>query len=248
MTEGGCLGEPKGSVRTQPLQPQVRRAVSEALADAGLDVVPSDAEPDMVAGVEWRGTDTIALGLRDVHGHLLHQSSYSRSLAPCRALAELTYDSCWVANFERMKQELSRPLERSPALLAFARKTKGVVGDQARSTAPAAVIAPRSDAPLSERLSDQQLQETVARYREPLQRSCWLPALEARDESAPSSARVSTSVTVAASGGVLDIKTGGDPLGYPRLAECIASQVRTWHFPAAKNATTASIPFVFAGN
>jgi hypothetical protein len=203
-----------------------------------------------VAGVEWRGTDTIALGLRDVHGRLIDQSSYSRSLAPCRALTDLTWDSCWVANFELMKQELSRPLARSPTLLAFARKTKGLGREQAGSAAASVVLPPppSEGQPLAERLSEQQLQETVARYREPLQRSCWLPALEAREPTAPSSARVGCSVTVAASGNVLDVKTGGDPLGYPRLADCIAGQVRSWRFPAAKNATTASIPFVFAGN
>jgi hypothetical protein len=97
-------------------------------------------------------------------------------------------------------------------------------------------------------LNDLQLQETVARYREELQRACWQPALEAREPTAPSSARVSTTVSIDALGAVQDVKTGGDPLGYARLASCIAEQVRTWRFPPAKGATTANIPFVFAGD
>lgn len=235
-------------MRVTPLQAPIRGAVSEALAAAGFQVVGGDAERDIVAGVEWRGTDTIALGLHDANGRLIDQASYQRSLEPCRALPELTWDSCWAANFERMKQALARPLESSPAVLAFARKAKGLVTEEAaKPLAPREAPNEPSQAVLGERLSDQQLQETVARYREQVQRSCWQPARDAREPTAPTSARVSTSITVAASGNVLDIKTGGDPLGYPRLSECIAAQVRSWRFPPAKNATTTHMPFVFAG-
>ncbi|RYZ05247.1 MAG: AgmX/PglI C-terminal domain-containing protein [Myxococcales bacterium] len=250
MTEGGCLGEPLGSVRVAPLQPPIRRALAEALSSVGFELVASDAERDLVAGVEWRGTDTIAVGLSDVHGRLIDQASYRRSLDPCRALPELTWETCWAANFERMKLALSNPLSRSPALLAFARKARGQASEAPTTRAPAArddVATAPSSAALSERLSDQQIQETVARYREQVQSSCWQPARDARAPTAPTSARVSTSITVGASGSVLDVRTGGDPLGYPRLADCIAAQVRGWRFPATKNATTASIPFVLTG-
>ncbi len=250
VTEGGCLGEPRGSVRVAPLQAPIRRAVSDALLAAGFDLVEGGAERDIVAGVEWRGTDTIALGLRDTKGRLIDQATYKRSLEPCRALPELTWDSCWAANFELMKQALAQPLESSPAVLAFARKAKGETTETVSAapvTAPSA-SSEASSAPLGERLSDQQLQETVARYREQVQRSCWQPARDAREPTAPSSARVSTFITVSASGSVLDVRTGGDPLGYPRLAECIAGQVRSWRFPAAKNATTTNMPFVFTGD
>lgn len=249
VTEGGCLGEPVGSVRTTPLQAPIRRAVSEALSDAGFELVAGDAERDLVAGVEWRGTDTISLGLRDSNGRLIDQASYRRSLEPCRALPELTWDTCWAANFERMKPALARPLTSSPAVLAFARKAKGLGNEPASASAavPQEVPVEPTQTVLSERLSDQQIQETVARYREQVQRTCWQPARDAREPTAPSSARVSTSITVGAAGSVLDVKTGGDPLGYLRLADCVAGQVRGWRFPAAKNATTASIPFVFAG-
>lgn len=249
MSEGGCLGLPKGSVRNAPLQAPIRRAVTEALTSVGFQVVGADAERDMVAGVEWRGTDTIALGLRDANGRLIDSSSYQRSLEPCRSLADLTWDSCWAANFERMKQALTAPLERSTALLALARKKKGGASEpQLATTAAPSELPPQPSGVLGDRLNDQQVQETVARYREQLQRGCWQPALDAREPTAPSSARVSTSVTVSASGNVLEVKTGSDPLGYLGLADCVAGQVRSWRFPAAKNATTAAIPFVFASN
>jgi hypothetical protein len=248
VSEGGCAGEPRGSVRITPLQAPLRRAVAEALQTAGFELVPGDAERDFVAGVEWRGTDTIALGLRDSNGRLIAQVSYRRSLEPCRALPDLTWDTCWAANFERMKSALSQPLESSPAVLAFARRAKGATTEPPRAQATARPeAAPEPSAELSERLSEQQIQETVARYREQVQRLCWQPAQDARDSAAPSSARVSTSITIAASGSVLDVKAGGDPLGYPRLSECLLTQVRAWRFPAAKNATTANVPFVFAG-
>jgi hypothetical protein len=248
VNEGGCLGLPQGSIRTAPLQPPIRRALSEALTAVGFQVVAGDAERDMAAGVEWRGTDTIALLLRDVNGRLLDSSSYKRSLEPCRALADLTWDSCWAANFEPMRLALTSPLERSSALFALARKKKGGSTEPTRTEVATLTELPtEANGVVGDRLNDQQLQETVARYREQLQRSCWQPALDAREPTAPTSARVSTSVTVAASGSVLDIKTGGDPLGYPRLADCIAGQVRSWRFPAAKGASTATIPFVFAG-
>lgn len=249
MAESGCAGEPRGSVRITPLQAPLRRAVAEALQTAGFELVPGDAERDFVAGVEWRGTDTIALGLRDSNGRMIEQVSYRRSLDPCRALPELTWDTCWAANFEPMKAALSRPLESSPAVLAFAQRAKGVAAEPPppQATARPDAAPEPSSSELSERLSEQQIQETVARYREQVQRLCWQPAQDARDSAAPSSARVSTSITIGASGSVLDVKAGGDPLGYPRLSECLATQVRAWRFPAARNATTANVPFVFAG-
>jgi hypothetical protein len=249
MTAGGCLGEPRGSVRVTPLQAPIRRAVAEALQAAGFELVPGDAERDLSAGVEWRGTDTIVLGLKDTKGRLLDEATYSRSLQPCRALPELTWDTCWAANFARLEQAVSRRFQSSPAVLAFAHKAKGLLPEPASPQAPVPreVSLEPSQTVLSERLSEQQIQETVARYREQVQRGCWQPAQDAREPTAPSSARVSTSITISASGSVLDVKAGSAPPGYPRLAECLAAQVREWRFPAAKNATTAAIPFVFAG-
>lgn len=249
VSEGGCLGEPLGSIRTGPLQPSIRRVVSEALAGAGLTLVSSEDQRALVAGVEWRGTDTLVLMVRDANGRPLEQATYRRSLEPCRALPELTWETCWAANFEQMKRALAFSLEKSTALTALALKAKapGRTQESPVASAEAKVVAAEASPVMNERLSDQQLQETVGRYREPVQRTCWQPSFDAREPTAPSSARVATSITVSASGAVLDVTTGGAPPGYPRLADCIAAQVRGWRFPAAQNPSTVSIPFVFAG-
>jgi len=91
-----------------------------------------------------------------------------------------------------------------------------------------------------------QTQSTVARYTGSVKRSCWQPALDARDPSAPTSARVMVSITVGPSGSVQNVSTNGDPRGYPGLAPCIAGRVRAWQFPATGGTTTVNVPFVFA--
>jgi hypothetical protein len=249
VSEGGCLGEPLGSIRTGPLQPPIRRVVSEALANAGLTLVAGEDRRALVAGVEWRGTDTLVLRLRDANGRALEQATYRRSLEPCRALAELTWETCWTANFEQMKRALAVSLEKSPTLTALALKAKEPGKTEAPRVASAEVpvVTAEPSPVMNERLSEQQLQETVGRYREAVQRSCWEPSFDAREPTAPSAARVATSITVSASGVVVGVTTSGDPPGYLRLSDCIAAQVRSWRFPAAQNASTVSIPFVFAG-
>lgn len=91
-----------------------------------------------------------------------------------------------------------------------------------------------------------QLQSTVARYTSSVKRSCWQPALDARDPNAPTSARVVVSVTVAPSGSVSAVNTGADPKGYPGLSRCIAQRVKAWQFPPSGGTTTVNVPFVFA--
>jgi len=91
-----------------------------------------------------------------------------------------------------------------------------------------------------------QTQSTVARYTGSVKRSCWQPALDARDPSAPTSARVLVTITVGPSGSVQNVSTNGDPRGYPGLAPCIAGRVRAWQFPATGGTTTVNVPFVFA--
>jgi hypothetical protein len=255
VRDQGCAEGPKGAIRIRPLEAPFREAIAEALAAVGFEVVDVTSERDLVADVEWRGTDTIALRLQDAHGRVIDQASFSRSLERCRELPDLTWDSCWAANFTGMKQALARPLEQSAALLAFARKTKGALPTAQPATAastlettPRSSVASVSPGATADRLDAGQLHETVARYRKDIERSCWLPALEARDVGAPTSARISTSVTIHASGNVEDVTTTGDPPGYLHLARCIATQVRSWRFPSAKRSTTASIPFVFAGD
>ena len=90
------------------------------------------------------------------------------------------------------------------------------------------------------------LQRTVARYKGSVKRGCWQPALQTRDENAPSSARINVSITVSPSGSVTGARTSGDPKGYRGLASCISSRVRGWRFPTSGETTTVNVPFVFA--
>ena len=92
-----------------------------------------------------------------------------------------------------------------------------------------------------------QIQATVARYTGAVKRRCWQPALDARAKDAPMTAKVTVTITVGGSGSVQNATTSGDPRGYSGLANCIASSVRSWQFPAAGGTTIANVPFVFAG-
>jgi predicted Zn finger-like uncharacterized protein len=91
-----------------------------------------------------------------------------------------------------------------------------------------------------------QTQSTVARYTGSVKRSCWQPALDARDPNAPTSARVTVTITVGGTGNVTNVTTSGDPRGYPGLANCIGARVHAWQFPATGGTTTVNVPFVFA--
>jgi hypothetical protein len=95
-------------------------------------------------------------------------------------------------------------------------------------------------------LDGSQIQATVAKYTGSVKRSCWQPALDSRDPSAPTSARVMVTIVVGPSGSVQNVSTSGEPRGYPGLASCIAGRVRSWQFPATGGTTTANVPFVFA--
>jgi hypothetical protein len=94
-------------------------------------------------------------------------------------------------------------------------------------------------------LDGAQVQSTVARYTGSVKRACWQPAVDARDPSAPSGARVVVTITVAPSGSVEKVSTSGDPDGYPGLANCIAGRVRGWQFPPSSGSTTVKVPFGF---
>lgn len=95
-------------------------------------------------------------------------------------------------------------------------------------------------------LDGAQTQATVARYTGSVKRSCWQPALDARAPDAPTSARVTVTITVGGNGNVQNVTTSGDPRGYPGLATCIGGRVRAWQFPATGGTTTVNVPFVFA--
>jgi hypothetical protein len=92
-----------------------------------------------------------------------------------------------------------------------------------------------------------QIQSTVSRYTGSVKRRCWQPALDARARDAPMTAKVTVTITVGPSGSVQNATTSGDPRGYSGLANCIASGVRAWQFPASGGTTIANVPFVFAG-
>ena len=92
-----------------------------------------------------------------------------------------------------------------------------------------------------------QIQSTVARYTGSVKRRCWQPALDARAKDAPMTAKVTVTITVGGTGTVQNATTSGDPRGYSGLANCIASSVRSWQFPASGGTTIANVPFVFAG-
>jgi hypothetical protein len=250
VSDEGCAGGPKGAISVQPLQPQLRDAISDALTGAGFQLVTVDAERDMLADVEWHGTDTIALRLQDAHGRLIDEASYRRSLARCRELPELTWDSCWAANFDAMKTELLKPLRQSEKLKSFALKARGLSeADSDTALDPRGVAAPvltTGGAHLPERLDDATIVSQLASHQDELERACFQPAFDARADRASSSAKVSTKITIQPSGRVDAVTTSGDPPGYLHLASCVASQVQSWRFPAAKKPTTASVPFIFA--
>lgn len=98
----------------------------------------------------------------------------------------------------------------------------------------------------SQGLDADTVQKTVSRYKGSVNRSCWQPALDTRDRSAPTTARVSVTLVVSPGGQVQSVSTGGDPAGYRGLARCIESRVRGWQFPASGSSTTVNVPFVFA--
>ncbi len=95
-------------------------------------------------------------------------------------------------------------------------------------------------------LESAQIQRVVSQYQTSVKRGCWQPALMSRDKDAPSSARVTVSITVSSSGSVTKATTGGDPKGYSGLSNCISSKVRGWTFPRSSGTTTVNVPFVFA--
>jgi predicted Zn finger-like uncharacterized protein len=94
-------------------------------------------------------------------------------------------------------------------------------------------------------LSSADIQKTVSAQQPGVRRACWERALNSRDLGAPSSARVSLSITVAPSGQVTRVSSTGDPAGYPNLATCIENRVRSWTFPRSGEQTTVNVPFVF---
>ncbi|WP_129574123.1 GYF domain-containing protein [Sorangium cellulosum] len=95
-------------------------------------------------------------------------------------------------------------------------------------------------------LSQGEIAGVVEANRPSVRRHCWQPALDARDRNASTTARVSASVVIGASGAVQSVSAGGSEKDYPGLASCIASRIKSWRFPPSSGSTPVTIPFVFA--
>jgi len=100
--------------------------------------------------------------------------------------------------------------------------------------------------PVTSPVYTHQIQETVARYTPSLKRACWAPALATRQADAPTTARLRATLTILPNGSVQGAVISEDPKGYPGLARCISSRVRSWQFPHFSEAMTINVPFVFA--
>lgn len=122
----------------------------------------------------------------------------------------------------------------------------GLSGLKGLNSGPQAGPATEGAGTASQPLSTSQIQSTVSRFTPSVRRSCWQPALDARDPSAPTTARVTVSITVGADGKVQGASADGDPRGYPGLGSCISRRVRGWTFPPSSGTTTVQVPFVFA--
>jgi hypothetical protein len=123
---------------------------------------------------------------------------------------------------------------------------KGLAGLQGGAPVSGPAATQSTTARSGEQLDSTAVQQTVSRYTSSVKRSCWQPALDTRDTNAPTSARVTVTITVGSSGSVQAVSTSGDPRGYRGLASCIAGRVRGWQFPASSGTTTVNVPFVFA--
>ncbi|WP_437735900.1 GYF domain-containing protein [Sorangium sp. So ce1335] len=95
-------------------------------------------------------------------------------------------------------------------------------------------------------LSQGEISGVVEANRPSVRRHCWMPALDARDRNAASTARVSASVVIGASGAVQSVSAAGSEKDYPGLSSCIASRIKSWRFPPSSGPTPVNIPFVFA--
>jgi outer membrane biosynthesis protein TonB len=91
------------------------------------------------------------------------------------------------------------------------------------------------------------IQRTVRKYSPAVRQNCWQRALNARAPGVPSSAKVTATITVDASGKVQSVSAAGAPRGYPGLAHCIEDAVRGWAFPRSSGETVTNVPFMFVG-
>jgi hypothetical protein len=115
--------------------------------------------------------------------------------------------------------------------------------------------SPRAPGPASAReeraagsgLDATAIQRTVRRYSPGVRQNCWLRALDARPPGVPTSAKLTATITVDASGRVLGVAVTGAPRGYPSLSRCVEGAVKSWQFPRSGAQTITNVPFMFVG-
>jgi predicted Zn finger-like uncharacterized protein len=95
-------------------------------------------------------------------------------------------------------------------------------------------------------LNEADISRVVQSRRAFVARRCWEPALAGRPANAPTNAKVTATLSIAADGRVSDAGVSGGE-AFPGLASCVQGQVKTWTFPRNEGGTTTKIPFVFAG-
>jgi hypothetical protein len=98
---------------------------------------------------------------------------------------------------------------------------------------------PGSEAPRApgQCLSEAQVTQVIGMHSVGLRRSCW-----ERNTSSKLAANVTVSLTIGGDGSAQGVSASGDD---PAVANCIAGDVRNWHFPAMGCSQKTAIPFHF---
>lgn len=91
------------------------------------------------------------------------------------------------------------------------------------------------------------IQRTVRRHSPGVRQNCWLRAIDARPPGVPTSVKLTATITVDADGQVQAVAVTGAPRGYPSLARCVETSVRSWQFPRSGAQTVTNVPFMFMG-
>ena len=86
-------------------------------------------------------------------------------------------------------------------------------------------------------VSGAQVSQVVGLHQVALRRTCW-----ERNPSQKTAVNVSVTFTVAGDGTVQGVSASGDE---PSIAQCIANDIRGWHFPATGTAQPVNVPFHF---
>lgn len=107
------------------------------------------------------------------------------------------------------------------------------------------VQSPASAPETPEQLTAKQLEAVISAGMPRIKQRCWQPALDARAPGQQPLARVFMSMTIDASGSVINVETKGEAPGFPGLSACIADAMRTWKFPRSAGSTTVNLPFEF---